>query len=66
MYEKMQFSPQSIREDYSLSQNTLQSGEIHIIRSIQNDCKFLIFGLNFLLLEKASHEYVSGLIIVDD
>lgn len=55
-------------ENYCLPQGKLplNPGEIHLIRFIRSDRKFRIFGLTYLLPEKATYEYVRGVIIVDE
>lgn len=66
--KKYNYPLSQLDENYSMPQNKLplKSGEIHIIRFIRSDRKFHIFGLTYLLPEKATYEYVRGVIIVDE
>jgi len=44
----------------------LESGEIHFIRFVRSNLKFNVFGLSFLMPEKANYEYIKGVILVEE
>jgi len=67
-YEHLNYPTELLEESYEMPKGKLplESGEIHIIRFIRNNCKFNVFGLSFTLPEKVVHEYVRGVILTDE
>jgi len=43
----------------------LESGEIHIIRFVQSNLRFDVFGLSFPMAEKAKYEYIKRVLLID-
>lgn len=57
-----------LREDYQLSDGRLPlpEGEIHVVRFVRSDLKYILFKKTYVLPERCMHEYVLGKIITGD